>query len=141
MGLAVVLRDSEGNMLAARCEMRRGCLPPAAAEAQALLLAISLCREMGLERVQLEGDAKTVIDAVSSTEIDYSWMGHITEDIKLELNFLVHSRVSFVKREGNKVAHSLAKYAVRNCISKSWRDVPPACICDMLALEHSALVA
>ncbi|XP_059435490.1 uncharacterized protein LOC132168511 [Corylus avellana] len=90
MGLAVVIRDPGGNLLAARCEMRMGCLAPAAAEAHAVLLAIRLCRELGFEWVQLEGDAKLVIDAVSSMAKDFSRMGHVTEDIKQELNSLVH---------------------------------------------------
>ncbi|XP_059431505.1 uncharacterized protein LOC132165008 [Corylus avellana] len=72
MGLGVVIRDSQGNMVAARCEVQKGSLVPAAAEAQAFLLAVQLCRELGLEHVHFEGDAKAVIDSVISEQADYS---------------------------------------------------------------------
>lgn len=52
------------------------CLAPAAAEAMAVLVAIHLCREMGLTRVHFEGDVKSVIDSVNSVNVDSSWMGH-----------------------------------------------------------------
>ena len=81
-----------------------GCLAPAAAEAQAVLLAIQLCCEIGFLRVHLEGDTKIVVDAVNSVDVGKSWLGHVTEDIKVELKSLVHWKLALVKREGNRVA-------------------------------------
>ena len=72
MGLGVVVRDSFGNLLAARCETRLGCLALAVAEVKAVLLAIQFCRKMGFLRVHLEGDAKIVVDAVNSVDVDKS---------------------------------------------------------------------
>jgi ribonuclease HI len=92
-----------------------------AAEAMAVLLAIQLCRELGFLRVHLEGDAKGVIDAINYVDVDKCWMGHVIEDIKVELKTLAHWKLTLtlVKREGNQVAHNLAKYAVMNCINDS----------------------
>lgn len=42
--------SSHGNIKAARCVMQVGCLAPVAAEAMAVLLAIQLCREMGMPK-------------------------------------------------------------------------------------------
>jgi hypothetical protein len=83
---------------------------------------------MGFLRVHLEGDAKIVVDTVNSVNVDKSWLGHVIEDIKVELK----SQIS---------GHNLAKYAVMNCISNDWRDTLPACIRNMLVLEQFALVA
>ena len=134
MGLGIVVWDSFGNLLVARSEIRLGCLAPAAAEAKAAVLVIQLCREMGFLRVHIEGDAKSVVDAVNSVDVDKSWLGHVIEDIKMELKSLAHWKMAFVKREGNQVAHNLAKYAVMNCISNSWHDTPSECIRDLLVL-------
>jgi hypothetical protein len=124
---------------AARCAMRTGCLAPAGAEVMTVLLAIQLCRELGCLKVHMEGDAKGVIDAIHSEEVDRSWMGHKNEDIKVELKSKAHWQLTFVKREGNNVAHNLAKFALKNCISDTWHDAPPACISETLLLEQSAL--
>jgi ribonuclease HI len=51
----------------------------------ALLLALQMCREMGYSKIHLEGDAKGVIKVVNSKDADRSWMGHLIEDIKVEL--------------------------------------------------------
>ncbi|XP_059456501.1 uncharacterized protein LOC132186539 [Corylus avellana] len=114
MGLGVVIRDSWGNMLAAECVVQEGCLASAVAEAKAFLLAIRLCHDLCLTQVHFEGDAKSVIDSVNSEAKDCSWMGHIIEDIKLELRVFQQWKLTFTRREGNQVAHLLAKYAVEH---------------------------
>jgi hypothetical protein len=45
---------------------------------------------MGCSKVHLEGDAKGVIDAVNSENAYRSWMGHMIEHIKVELQSFVH---------------------------------------------------
>jgi hypothetical protein len=139
LGLSAVIRDIARNVVAARCEMRWGYLSPAAAEAKVALLTVQLCCEMGFSMVHLEGDAKGVVDAVNLGEADKSWLGHLIEDIKKELNSLACWRMSFVRREGNHVAHMLAKYAVLNNLTETWRVEVPACIHDQIALEKLSI--
>jgi ribonuclease HI len=47
-----------------------GKFSPAAAEAMAAMVAMELCKELGLIHVYLEGDAKTIIEAVNRKEAD-----------------------------------------------------------------------
>ena len=61
MGLGVVIHDGQGKFIAAQSKTELGYLEPAMAEAWAALLAIKLCTELGLQQVQLEGDAQKVI--------------------------------------------------------------------------------
>jgi ribonuclease HI len=82
VGLGVIIRDHCGNMVAAKSLTRRGLLEPAAAEALAALMAIQLARALGLRNLYLEGDAKIVIDAVLSSEPDWSRKGILVEDIR-----------------------------------------------------------
>jgi hypothetical protein len=46
----------------------------------------------------------------------------------------------FVKRDGNKIAHVLAKYAVQRAVETMWVS-PPDCNRELLLLEHFALAA
>jgi hypothetical protein len=70
--MGVVVRDVAGEVVAARCNLARGLLAPCAAEAWAGLQAIRLENELNLTHIELEGDAKTVVDAINSVEKDGS---------------------------------------------------------------------
>jgi uncharacterized membrane protein len=65
-------------------------------------------------------------------------MGNVIEDIKEELRTVPYWKVSFVRRDGNKVAHILAKYALNCDLDHKWVE-PPDCIRDLLLLEQLAL--
>jgi hypothetical protein len=86
----------------------------------------------------LEGDAKGVID-VNCELADRSRLGHVIEDIKVELQELDQWQMTFVKRDGNK-ATLLSKYAVQHAVDKFWQE-PPDCIREILLLEQIALAA
>ena len=74
-----------------------GKFSQAAAEAMAAMVAMELCRELGLIHVYLERDAKTIIDAVNCEEEDWSRTGHLVDDIKVGLQRFVQWRLCFVK--------------------------------------------
>jgi hypothetical protein len=59
---------------------------------------------MGFMRVYFKGDVKIVLDAVNFVDVDKSCLGHIIEEIKVELKSLVNWKLTFVKRKGNQVA-------------------------------------
>jgi ribonuclease HI len=44
------------------------------AEAEAVLMSIQLCRDLGLSRIVFEGDAKGVVDGINLAEVDRGWM-------------------------------------------------------------------
>ena len=70
MGLGVVIRDHLGRLVATKSVTRPGGFEPAVAEALAALMAIQMSCELGLQQVCLEGDAKPIVDAVNSMEVD-----------------------------------------------------------------------
>ena len=138
-GMGVVIRDSIGTMKAARCITKLVCLNSMVAEAWALLEAFRLCRELGFRQVTFEGDAKGIIDAVLSDEVDRGSMGHMIANLKQKLGGFVNSLISHVKRENNCVAHILARGAAKLGLNNTWLIMPPACIADTLLLEQLAL--
>jgi ribonuclease HI len=135
-GFGVVVRDSHGAVISARSGTRRGCLEPCLAEAEAVLMAIQLCRDLGLSKVVFEGDAKVVVDGINSAEVDKGWMGHVLADIKHELSALEGWRVQFVRREDNTAAHLLAQMTVQLNLNRTWDEMIPACIQEGIASEQ-----
>lgn len=101
VGLGVIIRDHRGSLVAAKCVTRKGFVKPVAAEAWAALMALQLSRDLGLLQVYLEGDAKIVVDTVNSTEPDWSWQGHLVDDIQVELLSFPNWKLNHVRREAN----------------------------------------
>ena len=105
----MVCKDSNGSIVAA--ESQEECLgEPLWAESKAALLAASLARKEGFARVVLEGDAQSVIKAILNPSTTPHWsINAIIEDICVTLNSFVSWNASFVFRDSNFVAHSLAQ--------------------------------
>ncbi|XP_059446380.1 uncharacterized protein LOC132177917 [Corylus avellana] len=108
VGLGAVIHDQHGKMWVSKSQTQQGFLDPSAAEAMAALMAVQLCMEMGIQQVQLEGDAKNVIVAVNSKEPDKSGRGQLTEDIRSTLQVIPVWEMRNAHREENKVAHALS---------------------------------
>ncbi|KAG6626610.1 hypothetical protein CIPAW_15G062400 [Carya illinoinensis] len=92
--------------------------------------------------VQLEGDAKMVVDAVTSNTQDSSWDGQVIEDIKSVLKAQPGWSVSFSGRSSNKAAHETAKLALTLGSECIWvEEVPPevllAVISDKIVIVES----
>jgi ribonuclease HI len=138
-GFGVVIRDSYGNLFAASCACRQGSLDPSVAEILGAIMAVQLCRDLDLMRVHFEGDAKTVVEAINSTDVDWSSWGHLVADVHMELQELYQWKCTHVRRDGNLAAHTLAKYAIQNAVEKRWCDDLPECIKELLSLERSDL--
>ena len=96
------------------------------AEVLACRKSIEFSMEAGFSRLIIEGDSLNVIRAISTPAANSSLLGPINEDIRCNIKGLQVVAFSCVKRGGNMVAHSLAKYA-RNIIDDIYwiEDTPP----------------
>jgi hypothetical protein len=77
LGSGVFLKDREGSFLAAKSSTHKGFGTLATAEAYAALEAIQLSWDLGYEHIQFLGDAKVIINAENSEELDWSSVGHL----------------------------------------------------------------
>ena len=111
--------------------VRRGCPSPYAAEGLAAILAVKLCKELALTNIHVEGDAKNVVKAVMCSKEDRSRDSSVLEDLKKEVRALQHWKMSFIRHEGNKVAHTFAKYAAQQSMNQTWVEAP-MCIRELL---------
>ncbi|KAF5447458.1 hypothetical protein F2P56_033012 [Juglans regia] len=67
-GIGVIIRDNCGEVLVTLYCPKLNVADPVMAEIYALWRAMKLCNELNFERVQLEGDALTVIQAIKKAE-------------------------------------------------------------------------
>ena len=77
-----------------------------------------------------------VINAVNSSEPDWSSLGMLAEDIKHEQQALPQWSFSFVRRDGNNAARILSRLATKSFLDQMWLHEPPECISDILQMEQ-----
>ncbi|XP_042972955.1 uncharacterized protein LOC122304757 [Carya illinoinensis] len=67
-GYGIIIRDEQGNTMVCVCASHKPVVKPVLAEGLALRRAMEVCAELGLGRVVFEGDAKIIVQAVTSDE-------------------------------------------------------------------------
>ncbi|XP_041025335.1 uncharacterized protein LOC121265715 [Juglans microcarpa x Juglans regia] len=82
IGIGIIIRDCHGDVLVAVCLRKDNLVSPFIAECFALKISIELCLEMGFGSIMMEGDAKVMIEAMLSKELDESVHGQLIEDTK-----------------------------------------------------------
>jgi ribonuclease HI len=136
VGVGVVIREENGQVVAAMSKTRQGTLEPTSGEAFAAYQATCLCKDLGLQHINLEGDAKQVVEAVNSLTSSWSKYGHLIDDIRRMLQSFTRWKCNFVHREANEAAHRLAKAATMDVNDKIWRNITPNCISDIVLMER-----
>ena len=137
MDFGGVIRDELGQFVAAKSLTMVGNMEVSMVEAR-VLVAINLCKTLGFNKIHLEGDAQTIVNAVNSSSLDWGRMGMSVEDIQLELKSFPFWRMSFVRREGNKAAHFMARLALNNSMDQLWLNEPPNFISHIVTMEGNA---
>ncbi|XP_040994257.1 uncharacterized protein LOC121240790 [Juglans microcarpa x Juglans regia] len=125
MGMRIVIRDCEGDLLASLLVSNECVNSVFLAESNALLRAMELCQDLAFTLVEFEGDAKAVVDVVKSNVDENSWLGQVIEDIKQMMNRFSSWKLSFAHRMSNKVAHEVAKLALRFDSERVWLEEGP----------------
>ena len=125
-GVGAIIRNREGLVLAAMTEKIPQLLQPIEIEARAATRALEFAREVGISAAVLEGDSLLVIKALETKDVGLAPFGLLIQDAYSFIPDFSLLSYSHTKREGNLVAHDLAKLAVTipNCVV--WmEDVPP----------------
>ena len=94
---------------------------------------------MGMECINLKGDAKQVVEAINSPMMVWNRFGQLVEDTRWILHSLTSWKCTFVNQKANDAAHTLAKVAITNVGDRIWRDSTPNCINDIVLMEQLAL--
>ena len=122
----MVVRDENGLVLGSCSKRLPQAYSAVEVEAMAAATVLIFTNDIGVRGVILEGDSLAVIKALREGEQPLSPTGPLLEHVRMYSQRFETVLYSHSKREGNSVAHSLARYA--NSISDFlvWmEDVPP----------------
>jgi ribonuclease HI len=125
-GIGVIIRNDQGNVMASLSQRIPYPHSVAAVEVYAARSATQFALDLGFRDLIFEGDSLQIITALQHHSSCNTQYGHpITDTITIAQNF-ISCHFVHVKRDGNRVAHSLAKRA-RHCEPfKVWMEsVPP----------------
>ncbi|XP_030943104.1 uncharacterized protein LOC115968042 [Quercus lobata] len=126
VGIGVVLRDCEGQVLAALSEKVRLPATVEVLEMMAARRAALFARELGFSRVCFEGDAELVVKCLQSGLVSNALTGHLVKDFMSIRGYFQSSSIIHVRRQGNHVAHALARDARFSFPLRVWmEEVPP----------------
>ncbi|XP_042950206.1 uncharacterized protein LOC122282314 [Carya illinoinensis] len=113
IGIGVIIRDWNGVVVATLKHQRESFPNSVVAKTLGALKAVSLCQQLLLDRVILEGDAKVVVDDINCDVVKWNSGGMIIQDIKHKLSSMGEWSVQFIPRNINTIAHILAKDALK----------------------------
>ncbi|XP_073278711.1 uncharacterized protein [Primulina huaijiensis] len=131
VGFGAVVRDSIGTFMVSRSSMRNGWLEVKEAEALALLEAMQWTSSFELQDVIFESDSKTVVNAITSKNVDYTEFGSIICGCCQLIDAHPSFKIQHVRRQANMVAHTLARAAI-SLANPFITYHPPAIICNVI---------
>lgn len=134
-GIGMCVRDAEGTFVLAKAFTYPCIVPVAVGEALGLHSALQWLSDMQFDNVDFETDSKLTADAFLSSRNDLSEFGCIISSCRLLFsNFFSNSRVEFVRRQANAVAHALAREATSLAGPTVYFDIPD-CIDSLIINE------
>ena len=126
----MVIRNQAGRVMVALSE--RVQKPGAAeiVEALAAWRAVQFILELGFKQSAFEGDSEFIIKTLDNEDFSSPSVGHIVKDIWSMSGLLQTKSFSYVRRQGNSMAHALAQRARFYFSVLVWmEDVPPDILC------------
>jgi ribonuclease HI len=111
-GVGVIIRNDEGLVMASGTWVNSRSDNVLEAEAFAIMTAMRFAKECGFRCVELEADNESLIQRIKvGLDTDRSYLGLFLAEIhRLQSTFNI-CRFSFIPRDGNATAHSLAQLA------------------------------
>ena len=116
--------NAQGQFLCCFSKCFNGLLNAKEAEAIGMREAILWVMQQGVDHVIFETDAKSTVDALNNHETDISEFGSIISECRDLLNQVLSFKYSFVRREANVIAHSLARESRYYGGFQQWQDPP-----------------
>ncbi|XP_021767044.1 uncharacterized protein LOC110731501 [Chenopodium quinoa] len=110
VGMGVVARDIEGSVLFAASKRIRAWWSVEVAEAKAITWALNLGSKFGHNNAIVETDCQVIITKLMREERHNTDLDMVLSDAMAQSTRYSSLQWSHVKREGNTVAHNLAKF-------------------------------
>ena len=126
-GVGVIAEDAEGRVLGAAQSVLHGVRDPEVIETVAAIRAMEFAHHMGFTNVLIEGEALYIIKLINQADQDLSGIGNLIEEAKTATRKFLLCRTHHTKKEGNSVAHSLAKLTLLLEEDLFWIEECPEC--------------
>jgi len=124
VGIGACIRDAEGNFVAGRTTSLSPLLDVEMGEAIGLLKPMQWEKELNMVSVDFETDSKIVADSIYKGDGVSDFMAIIHDCRHLLMTDLANSDVSFIKRQANGVALSLAREALSHASFQLLLNIP-----------------
>ena len=120
-----MVRDCTGQIIAALSQKIGLPHSVETTETLAALCAVVFTKELSVFKVIMEGDCLKVVQALKARERCNTLYGTVIEDARLQGAAMQACHFQHVRREGNKLAHALARRAVSSADYDVWvEDLP-----------------
>ncbi|GLT72260.1 hypothetical protein SLA2020_483830 [Shorea laevis] len=134
--MGAVARDSLGEVMAAMACKGHGLVPAEIAEACSLRHALRWAQNLSFRRIIMESDCASIVTALNSSTLSFhSSLGAVLLDCKRLMASFLSCHVQHVRREGNAVAHELAKRALHAEADEFWIEEVPASLAHIVIGE------
>ena len=111
-GIGVVIRNSEGPVMASLSQQVP--LPATVAQVEALAArrAVEFALEVGITQAIIKGDSDIIFKDLTSPGLSLALHGHLIHDVKQLANAFTNISFTHVLHPGSTVAHGLARRAI-----------------------------
>ena len=138
-GISIVVRDCHREVIASLIQQLDQAYQLVEIEAMAASKAVKFGSELGLHRAIIEGDSEVVVKALTCKEFGLAPYAHLINDMALFSGLYSQLSYSHVKRDGNKVAHSLARLALTSQSCTVWMEDVPSCTLPFVQVDLATL--
>uniref|UniRef100_A0A803NT11 Reverse transcriptase zinc-binding domain-containing protein n=1 Tax=Cannabis sativa TaxID=3483 RepID=A0A803NT11_CANSA len=110
--IGAVIRNYKGDVIAALSKRVQGCFRSDEMEAKALFHSLNRVSQCPFAIDFVEIDALRVSSALNSSHNDLSCFNDLIDDVRCLLSSFSRVTITHARRQANKAAHGLAKYAL-----------------------------
>ncbi|CAL2240574.1 unnamed protein product [Prunus armeniaca] len=134
-GVGGALRDSAGNFILGFADQGPAGLDVLATECVAIHMGLLKAAELGVSDFLVASNSQEVVALLKGNGELWSNLGNIVDDIRRLLAELCVRDVFFQPRSGNRVAHSLAQFGLREQHHSFWDGLAPDWLVSLLVTD------
>ena len=135
----MVVRNCNGEVIASLVLQLEQAFQPLEVEAIAACRAVEFGSEIGVDCAIVEGDSEVLVKALRNTDNGLTPIAPLINDVSLFLSLYSELSYSHIKRDGNKVAHSLARLALITPGCTVWMEDIPSRTLPFIQADLTAL--
>ena len=124
-GIGIVVHNQIGAILASLAQSISQALQPTEIKAIAPAWALEFGHEIGLTEAILEGDSEMIVNSLKTGRATMALVEPLIQDATHFSGLYTKLLYSHCRRDGNKLAHSLARFSIHVTNYSTWmKEVP-----------------